>query len=114
MLPTLDDMVEIEILSMSDDIGMRIHGHANSADLGKDTVCAAASMLAYTMAAVAQQLQQDGCLDKPPIIYLDHGEAEIHMAPRAIHMDKVYNMAQAVALGAQCLAANFPAFVRVI
>lgn len=95
---------------MSDDqktLILTLTGHAESANKGEDTVCAAASILAYTVAQEVKEMQEKGKLKKKPNIRLDEGDATITCKPvknaylEALHIFKVAQT------GYRLLAANF-------
>lgn len=47
---------------------MRVQGHASFAEMGKDPVCAGASVLAMTIAECADALGRGGALEKAPTV----------------------------------------------
>ena len=58
---------------------MTLSGHAGAAPRGKDLVCAAASMLAYTLAQTLLQLHREGNLKRMPKVSLTPGAAHIEI-----------------------------------
>lgn len=56
---------------------LRVEGHAGQADVGRDIVCASASILAYTMAQIVKAMDAHKDFAEPPVIKLDSGDAEI-------------------------------------
>lgn len=58
-----------------------VRGHAHSDEPGKDLVCAAASILAYTLAGNAESLAQDTKGWHTPRITLEEGNASIQARP---------------------------------
>lgn len=61
---------------------LEMDGHAGSAPAGHDLVCAAASILCYTLAAQAGKLSADGKLRAKPCVDLADGHAAIAIRPR--------------------------------
>lgn len=89
---------------------LQLTGHAGAGKWGSDLVCAAASILTYTAAAVAQQLYRQGALQKPPRIRLQPGSAtvEVERCPAAKGlMDVIYT-------GYGLLAVRYPKNVDLI
>lgn len=61
---------------------LEMDGHAGSAPAGQDLVCAAASILCYTLVAQAGKLSADGKLRAKPCVDLADGHAAIAIKPR--------------------------------
>lgn len=93
-------------------VHMTMKGHAGTAPKGEDLVCAAATMLAYTVAQAMQFLYESGQLAKKPKIRLVDGNATIVATPK----EDTYAEALTVFWVAQCgihvLAHNYPGAVR--
>lgn len=104
--------VKFEITDDQKTIILNLSGHAKSAEYGNDTVCAAASILAYTVAQEVREMQEKGKLKKKPNIRLDEGDATITCKPvknafmEALHTFKVAQT------GYRLLCANFPENVQ--
>lgn len=54
------------------EITLKVNGHAGYAERGKDIVCSAASILAYTLAEIV--LHYETNLDSKPTIWLESGD----------------------------------------
>lgn len=89
-----------------------ISGHAGAAPAGEDTVCAAASMLAYTVAQEVLEMHRKGKLREEPKIKLAKGEALIACKPKRAARREVYHLYKTAQTGYKLLAANFPDNVR--
>ena len=94
-------------------LSLTLSGHAGSAEAGRDIVCASASILAYTVAQEAKNMEDRHQLREAPIIRLDAGDAEITVYPNdgedyydALH---IFYIAQ---LGYSLLAHNYPQYVE--
>lgn len=60
---------------------MDVRGHAGFAELGKDPVCAGASVLAMTVAQCIQYMGEDGKLQKKPNITIRNGRVTVVAKP---------------------------------
>lgn len=91
---------------------MRMTGHAGTADVGQDLVCAAATMLAYTLAQAVTFLGKDGKLEKKPKIRLRAGRCEIVCTPTEEGYAQALNAFWVQQCGAMTLCSNYPEHVR--
>ena len=96
-------------------LSLKLSGHAGAAEAGRDIVCASASILAYTVAQEAKNMESMNQLREAPIIRMDEGDAEITVCPRdgedfsdALH---TFYIAQ---VGYSLLAHNYPQYVELI
>ena len=87
-----------------------IEGHANSGDPGHDLVCAGVSALAYTLAANVGNLEARGIVRRPTVV-LEPGKAEIAAKAKPSHKATADLTFQAVCVGFEVLAANYPQYV---
>lgn len=62
-------------------IHMVLKGHADTAPKGEDLVCAAATMMAYTVAQAVQFFHEQGKLKREPLIHITDGAATIIATP---------------------------------
>jgi uncharacterized protein YsxB (DUF464 family) len=92
-----------------------VEGHAGQAEVGKDIVCASASILAYTIAQVIKSMEHHGDLVESPTLELVDGDATI--VCRA-NDDYIFSeMMQdffVIWTGYQLLAHNYPQYVQLI
>lgn len=94
-------------------LGLTLSGHAGAAPAGEDTVCAAASMLAYTVAQEVLEMQGKGKLRKKATVKLDRGEALITCNPKKSAWSEALHLYKVAQTGYRLLAANFPENVQV-
>lgn len=93
-------------------IVLKLQGHAGQAELGKDIVCASATILAYTVAQVVADLHDRGKLKKKPTVTLKEGDIAVVCKPtkdayaQAMH---TYAVAQ---VGYALLANTYPEYVK--
>lgn len=92
---------------------LTLSGHAGAAPAGVDTVCAAASMLAYTVAQEVLEMQGKGKLRKKATIKLDQGAALITCKPKKCAWSEALHLYKVAQTGYRMLAANFPENVQV-
>lgn len=84
-----------------------VEGHAGSAPKGYDTVCAAVSALAYTLAANVDSLVTNGSADAP-FILLEDGDAEVACTPKP-GMEAVTTLVlDTVCTGFEMLSLRYP------
>ena len=92
-----------------------VKGHAGQAEVGKDIVCASASILAYTIAQVVKLMERHGDLVESPTLDLEGGDATI--VCRAKDDDLFAEIMQdffVVRTGYTLLAHNYPEYVQII
>lgn len=92
---------------------LTLSGHAGAAPAGMDTVCAAASMLAYTVAQEVLEMEGKGKLRKKTRIELKKGEALIVCKPKKNAWCEALHLYKVAQTGYRLLAANFPENVQV-
>jgi uncharacterized protein YsxB (DUF464 family) len=84
-----------------------VHGHAGSAPIGHDLVCAAVSALALTLAGNVSYMQaQDAVYEV--VIKLDEGNAEIQCTPHRRYKNSVAQIYCAICVGFELLATKYP------
>ena len=90
---------------------LTVTGHAESAEPGKDLVCASASMLAYTLAANVANMADHGQV-RNPVIKNNEGDTEIRCNPRHNLKASVTLVFDSVCVGFDLLAHDYPEFVK--
>ena len=88
-----------------------IKGHAHSAELGRDLVCAAVSALTYTLAGNVDALHQSG-VAKNTIVQLREGDTEIQCDANRKDRPVVIVVFDAVCVGFQMLQECHPDYIR--
>ena len=106
-------MVDIEFFTNkeSGSITMKLSGHAEQAKKGEDIVCAAASILAYTVAQALQFMYEEGALKKKPHIKLDEGDTVIVAKPKPETYAEALHTFFVAQVGYHLLARNYPKYV---
>ena len=87
-----------------------VDGHANSGEAGHDLVCAGASALTYTLAANVTNLASNGHV-RIESMELSPGKAEICCKPRSGARATVGLVYQAVCVGFEILARDYPQYI---
>lgn len=101
-------MIHIKFYKSEDMIHMDVQGHAGTGKKGTDLVCAAATMLVYTLAQAVQFLyEQDRLLEKPKFQIVD-GYSHITVIPRKCAMSETLLAFWTVQAGAFVLSRNYP------
>lgn len=91
----------------SKNCSLTVDGHAYSGEAGHDVVCAAASILAYTLAANVQGMEAAGKVHEVTLA-LEQGHAEISCRPVHKYQSVAELVFSSVCAGFEILAANFP------
>lgn len=91
---------------------LTLKGHAGQAEVGKDIVCASASILAYTVAQFVREAEGRGDLESPPVIKLDSGDAVISCEPTEDISTMIQNIYLFAEAGYDLLAQTYPQFVE--
>ena len=92
-------------------ITMKLTGHAEQAKKGEDIVCAAAYILAYTVAQTLQFMYEEGDLQKKPHMKLDEGDTIIVAKPKAESYAEALHTFFVAQVGYHLLASNYPKYV---
>ena len=95
----------------SGSITLKLTGHADQAKKGEDIVCAAASILAYTVAQSLQFMYEQGDLQKKPHIKLDEGDTIIVAKPKTDSYAEALHTFFVAQVGYHLLAHNYPKYV---
>lgn len=95
---------------------MRVHGHANFAKLGKDPVCAGASVLALSAAQCIDLMEKAGNLQNEAVFRIDNGNVRVKCLPKPEYFDEALIVFHVAHVGMELLAAAYPenAEVKVI
>ena len=96
----------------SGSITMNLSGHAGQAERGNDIVCAAASILAYTVAQALQFQYEDGGLRKKPHIKLEPGDTVIIAKPIPERYEETLHTFFIAQVGYSLLAKTYPQYVE--
>lgn len=89
-----------------------MNGHARSAECGKDIVCAAASMLLFTLAEALNGLERSGVVERSTFA-IDNGSARISWTAAKGREAECVAACKAVCGGFRILAERYPRHVKV-
>lgn len=84
-----------------------INGHAGSAEVGHDLICASASILAYTLAENVMNAKEAGYL-RSGTAQLVPGDSEIRCLPRSRYKMTMMLVFDSICAGFELLAQNHP------
>lgn len=107
-------MVKAEFFTNKDSgtITLKLTGHAGQAKKGQDIVCAAASILAYTVAQTLQFMYEEGGLQKKPHLKLEEGDTIIVAKPKAESYAEALHTFFVAQVGYHLLSKNYPKYVE--
>ena len=95
-------------------ISMTVRGHAGFAELGKDPVCAGASVLAMTVAQCVDNMHCEGKLKKKPSITVRNGRVSVVAKPKPEHFSEALHTFYVGEIGMQILSEVYPESVQLI
>ena len=90
---------------------LSVEGHSGYAEPGKDIICSAASILAYTLAQNLMFAKEDGYIQDLQA-NLEQGNAEISCKPVAGREEEVQCIFSVVRTGFLLLGTNYPKFIN--
>lgn len=91
-------------------IEMRVQGHAGFAQMGKDPVCAGASVLAFTAAQCIQAMGDR--LEKKPHITIRGGNVRVVARPKKEHYAEAMHVFYVAEVGFQLLQESYPGHIE--
>lgn len=89
-------------------IRLRLVGHAGYEKEGKDIVCSAASILAYTVAQIILSMDEKGKLQRKPMIRLDSGDILLVCTPKKRHYAAAVHSFAVVQVGYALIEESYP------
>ncbi len=101
-------MIHASFFEKDGQVHMEMQGHALTAPKGQDLVCAAASMVAYTLAQAVQFLYEQDRLRELPRIRLTDGYVHIVAIPRKCARAETLLTFWVAQAGAYVLERNYP------
>lgn len=94
-------------------LSMELRGHAGFAALGKDPVCAGASVLAMTAAQCVKSMEEAGRLQKKAHILIRSGRVLVTAKPRKEAFDEARLLFWAAETGLRLLSEAYPGYIKV-
>lgn len=93
---------------------LRVTGHAGYAPKGSDTICSAASVLAYTLSQVMQRMYEESSLHDRPQIFLEEGNTTVLARPVKERYNECLHSFFVIQVGFGLLARSYPDYVELI
>ena len=84
---------------------LTVRGHAESGAHGHDLVCAAVSILVFTLAQLLSEMEEKNYITEP-VVKLEEGDAELSCKGELTHSLKL--VFDTICTGFQLLAAQYP------
>ena len=94
-------------------LSMEVRGHADFAELGKDPVCAGASVLAMTAAQCVKSMEEAGRLRKKAHIVIRGGRVLVTAKPREEAFDEARLLFWTAETGMRLLSEAYPGNIQV-
>lgn len=94
-------------------LSMEVRGHAGFAALGKDPVCAGASVLAMTAAQCVKCMEEAGRLQKKAHIVIRGGRVLVTAKPREEAFDEARHLFRVTETGLRLLSEAYPGYIKV-
>ncbi len=107
-------MIKAKFEISGDALILDMKGHASFAEMGKDPVCAGASILAMTVAQCVRNMCDEGKLLKAPTIRIKNGRVLVVCKPRAEHYTEALHLFYIGETGMHLLSASYPDHVSLI
>ncbi len=102
----------INITFNPDKLELTITGHAGAAENGKDIVCSAVSILAYTLARAIDESKDT--LEDVPVIEIDEGNVKISCTPKKVFLETIQRTYWTVLCGFEMLASSYSEYIYFI
>jgi len=87
---------------------MRVQGHAGFAEIGKDPVCAGASVLAMAAAQCIDWMGGHDCMEEPPKIHVAGGNVRVTCRPKEDYFPQVFTVMEVAQVGMLLLEGAYP------
>lgn len=107
-------MIHTKFFQKDGRVCMEMQGHAMTAPKGEDMVCAAATMVVYTLAQAVQFLYEQGRLREQPKIQMVDGYAYITASPKEDSSAETLMTFWVAQAGAYVLEHNYPRAVSLM
>lgn len=92
---------------------IRVSGHANMEEKGKDIVCASVSTLVYTLCRTLSDAQEQGILEDL-IVEAKSGKAHVKCVPKEDYEPNVDTIFMTIFNGFDALAESYPDYVSFV
>lgn len=92
---------------------LHLEGHSGMADSGKDIICAAASIITYTIADAVFALWKENKLRRAPVVNLHKGKAFIVFSPKRLHYKEAINLFSFAISGYRLINSEYPNYLNI-
>lgn len=106
-------MINISFQKTEDKITLKVRGHAGAAKAGMDIICAAVSILAYTLAQTSIYMYENKKLLRKPYISMEAGNAVITICPSPDSYTEALHSYFIAEIGFSLLAQSYPKYVKI-
>ena len=103
-------MTRVTLTVEGDRLSLRLEGHAGYAEVGRDIVCASASILAFTVAQLLLEMDANGRLYESPTVNLSEGDALIE----AEHNEETVRIMHFAETGYALLQNEYPEHIKFV
>ena len=91
------------------ELEVTITGHAGADEKGKDIVCSAVSILAYTLANAIESSKD--MLEEAPVIEIDEGNVKVSCKPKKVFLATIQRTYWTILCGFELLVSNYGKYV---
>lgn len=102
----------VEIKFKPKELSLSVEGHAGQAEKGKDIVCAAVSILFYTLAQSV--IDSTEMLEEEPVINIEDGNGTVSCKPKQTFLGTIQRTYWTVLEGLQLVADEYKEYVNFI
>lgn len=106
-------MINVTFTEEGNKFSLRLEGHAGYAEIGKDIICASATILAYTVAQFVLEAEHRGETDACEV-RLESGEIIVSCEAKEDALNEMQKMYSFAMKGYQLLANTYPQYVRLM
>ena len=107
-------MIKVTFTEDGNKLSLRLEGHAGYTEVGKEIVCASASILAYTVAQFVALEGNNGFLASPSEIKLEGGDAVVSCEPLECAFERLKGAYEFACAGYALLQHNYPQYVELL
>ena len=100
--------VRFELGTDKEFISMHMYGHAGFAEMGKDPVCAGASVMAMTVSQCIKSMEEAGKLQKRANIIIRNGRVSVVAKPKPEYFSEALHVFYVGEVGMQLLTEAYP------
>lgn len=107
-------MINVRFEAVNGSLILDMKGHAAFAELGRDPVCAGASVLAMTAAQCVRNMETQGKFKKKATIRIRNGHVHVVCTPKKAFYSEALHLYYIAETGMHLLAESYPENVELI